>query len=226
VRRREGRWRLLVRLGLTVTLGAALVACGGAAGTFSPEGPCLTDGRAAGTYPALEAMVPRSLEGVAADSIDSGRNCSQSALGSLTSHGVTDLRFAGATWSGGSDAGTSIAVLALPNGPLPIAWAEEFYAFGARTAKKTDNLATSRPTFDEVGPTFRVDALNDLSYQSVVVWPDGALVRVVIVATAVNPGASMSAHDARIAAAVAAATATGTGPGGSTAPGASGSTAP
>jgi hypothetical protein len=198
-----------VRAALTaaVLVAVTVVACGQAAGTFSPSGPCLADGRAPGTYPDLEARVPRSLEGRAPTTVDSGRKCSASALGSLVSHGVRDLRFAGATWSGGSDAGTSIAVLALPTGTLPIAWAEEFYGFGAVTAKKTDNIATSRPSFDHVGTTFRIDALNDLSFQSVVVWQAGPLVRVVIVATAVDPGASKAAHDAQITAAVAAAAA-------------------
>jgi hypothetical protein len=189
---------------LVATL-VTLAACGQAGGTFSPTGPCLADGRGPGTYPDLEAVVPRSLEGRTATSVDSGRKCSDSALGSLTTHGVTDLRFAGAVWSGGSDAGTSIAVLALPTGTLPVVWAEEFYGFGAVTGKKTDNIATSRPSFDGVGETFRIDALNDLSFQSVVVWQDGPLVRVVIVATAVDPGASKTAHDAQIASAVAAA---------------------
>jgi hypothetical protein len=191
---------------LVATL-VTLAGCGQAGGTFSPSGPCLADGRGPGTYADLEARVPRLLDGRAPTTVDSGRKCSASALGSLTTHGVTDLRFAGAVWSGGSDAGTSIAVLALPSGTLPVAWAEEFYGFGAVTGKKTDNIATSRPSFDLVGETFRIDALNDLSFQSVVVWQDGLLVRVVIVATAVDPGASKAAHDAQIAAAVAAAAA-------------------
>jgi hypothetical protein len=194
-------------LTLVATLVTTLGACGQAGGTFSPSGPCLADGRAPGTYPDLEARVPRSLDGRAATTVDSGRKCSDSALGSLTTHGVTDLRFAGAVWSAGSDAGTSIAVLALPTGTLPVGWAEEFYGFGAVTGKKTDNIETSRPSFDTVGETFRIDALNDLSFQSVVVWQDGPLVRVVIVATAVDPGASKAAHDAEIAAAVGAAAA-------------------
>lgn len=182
----------------------AVAACNQAS-TFSPEGPCVADGRAPGTYPSLEATIPTALEGRPADSVNSGRNCSQAALGTLASHGVTDLRFAGATWADGNDAGTSIALLALPTGALPVAWAEEFYELGARNAKKTDHVTTSRPTFDGVGAVFRVDALNDLSFQSVIVWQDGPLVRVVLVATAVDPGASMAAHDTRLAAALAAA---------------------
>jgi hypothetical protein len=189
-----------VCLGILGTVGAC-----NQASTFSPDGPCLADGRVPGTYPALEATIPTSLEGRPADSVNSGRNCTQAALGTLASHGVTDLRFAGATWADGNDAGTSIALLALPTGALPVAWAEEFYELGARNANKTDHVTTSRPTFDGVGAVFRVDALNDLSFQSVIVWQDGPLVRVVLVATAVDPGASMTAHDARIAAAVVAA---------------------
>jgi hypothetical protein len=196
-----------IGIGLALILLAGVAACGQAGATFSIDGPCLADGRAPGTYPALEARVPRVLEGKPATTVDSGRMCSESSLGSLTTHGVTDLRFAGATWARGNDAGTSIAVLGLPSGTLQIGWAEEFYGFGAVTGKKTDNIETSRPSFDTVGETFRIDALNDLSFQSVVVWQDGPLVRVVIVATSVDPGASMAAHDAEIAAAVAAAAA-------------------
>lgn len=192
----------------------ATVAACNQASTFSPDGPCLADGRAPGTYPALEATIPTSLEGRPADSVNSGRNCTQTALGTLASHGVTDLRFAGATWADGNDAGTSIALLALPAGVLPVAWAEEFYKLGALNATKTDHVTTTRPTFEGAGPVFRVDALNDLSFQSVVVWQDGPIVRVVLVATAVDPGASMSAHDDRITAAVAAAVSAAHGAGG------------
>jgi hypothetical protein len=194
-------------IGLALILLLGVAACGQAGATFSIDGPCLADGRAPGTYPTLEARVPHTLGGQAATTIDSGRNCSETALGALATHGVTDLRFAGATWARGNDAGTSIAVLGLPGGTLPVAWAEEFYGFGAVTGKKTDNIQTSRPSFDTVGQTFRIDALNDLSLQSVLLWQDGPLVRVVIVATAVDPGASIAAHDAEIAAAVAAAAA-------------------
>ena len=166
-------------------------------------GPCLVDGRAPGSYPELERLIPSSFGGKAPTTLDSGRNCSDKALGSLAAHGVHELRFAGATWDSGGGAGTSIALLALPDARLPIAWVEEFYETGARTASKTDNVTTSRPAFAGVGPTFRVDALNDLSFQSIVVWPDGPRVRVVIVASPVSPSASMAAHDAQLEAAMA-----------------------
>ncbi|HYL40141.1 MAG TPA: hypothetical protein VET90_02425, partial [Candidatus Binatus sp.] len=125
----------------------------------------------------------------------------------LAGHGVHEVRFAGATWDESGGNGVSIAVLSLPDQPLPIAWAEEFYALGAQNGSHTGNIETSRPTYAGAGPVFRLDTLNDLSFQTVVVWPDGQLARVVIVATQVGPGASRSVHDARVAEAIGAAAA-------------------
>ena len=49
-------------LTLVATLVVGLVAgCSGAG--FDPSGPCTTDGRAAGAYPALEALVPATFRG-------------------------------------------------------------------------------------------------------------------------------------------------------------------
>jgi hypothetical protein len=56
---------------------------------------------------------------------------------------------------------------------------------------------------DPVGQVFRLDALNDLSQQTVVTWNESGLVHVVIVVTEVGPTASLADHDARVAAAVA-----------------------
>jgi len=183
----------------------ALAACGAAGPSFSTSGPCLADGRAPGAYPDLEAEVPRTISGRPATSVDSGRNCSATALGSLTGHGITELHFAGATWDEGQGNGVSIAVLAQPVGPLPIAWVEEFYTNGAEASSHTANIETSRPTYAGAGVVYRLDTLNDLSYQSIVVWPDGDLARVVIVATQVGPTASKSVHDDRVSEAVGAA---------------------
>ena len=52
------------------------------------------------------------------------------------------------------------------------------------------------------GQVFRIDALNDLSLQTVVVWQGGAQFHVVIVATTVDPSASRAVHDERVAIAV------------------------
>ncbi|HEX5451709.1 MAG TPA: hypothetical protein VFW86_04905, partial [Candidatus Limnocylindrales bacterium] len=67
------------------------------------------------------------------------------------------------------------------------------------------NIETSHPTYPGAGTVYRLDTLNDLSFQTVVAWQDVDLVRVVIVATEVDPSASRTVHDARVAEAVGAA---------------------
>lgn len=188
-----------------IVLPLLLAGCGAFGPTFAPTGACVVDGRVPGAYPDLEARVPKAINGRPATSIDSGRNCSTDALGSLASHGVHEVRFAGATWDESNGNGVSLAVLALPGQAFPIAWAEELYQLGAENGKHTGNIETSRPTYPGAGPVFRLDTLNDLSFQTVLVWPDGQLARVVIVATQVGPTASRSVHDARVAEAVGAA---------------------
>jgi hypothetical protein len=163
------------------------------------------DGDAPGSYPELEASVPRTLDGKAPARLDSGRNCTDKALATLTSHGVHELHFGGATWDVGGGSGTTIAVLALPGRQLPLAWAEEFYLAGALNGNKTDNVRSSHPSVPGIADAFRVDALNDLSQQAIVLWQLGDAVRLVIVATHVDPKASMADHEARVQAAIQAA---------------------
>jgi hypothetical protein len=203
-------WSLTARaaaVALGLVLAGCVAACSSTAGTFSPSGDCVTDGGAAGAYPDLEALAPRTLDGKPATAVNSGRNCTTPALGTLAEHGVTELRFGGATWDLGGGAGESIGVIALPDRPLPLAWAEEFYLAGALNGTKTDNVTTSHPSVPGTTDAFRIDALNDLSQQAVVLWQLGNLVRVVVVATPVGPNASMADHDAKVTAAIAAAVA-------------------
>lgn len=181
-------------------LALVLAGCGATAEPSGPLGPCGDDARSIGGYPVMEAVVPRLLDGKAPDKVDSGRNCSADSLGSLTTHGIHELRYAGATWShGGADA-TVIAVLATPTEqPLPQeAWIEEFYTAGAVKGKHTENTTTTRPTMEGAGQVFRLDTLNDLSLQSVVIWDDRGLIHVVIVATTVSPSASRAVHEQRL----------------------------
>ena len=173
----------------------------------NPLGPCGDDARTAGGFPELESLVPGALgeERRSPDRVDSGRNCSDATLGTLKSHGVTELRFAGATWNGSSSSeGTVIAVMATPTWvpPLEEAWVEEFYETGARNGKKTDNVEVRRPTLDPIGEVFWLDVLNDLSFQTVVTWQTDGLTHVVIVATDVAPLKDRVAHNAAVAAAV------------------------
>lgn len=187
-----------------VFLAIALTGCGSAPEASGPLGPCGDDAKSIGGYPEMEAVVPRVLDGKAPDRVDSGRSCSATALGSLVTHGIHELRYAGATWShGGADASV-IAVLATPtNEPLPQeAWIEEFYTAGAVAGKHTGDVTTTRPVMEGAGQVFRLDTLNDLSLQSVVIWNDRGLIHVVIVATNVSPSASRAVHEQRLVDAV------------------------
>ena len=185
-----------------------LVAAGCSTNSFHAEGPCNVDGAIAGAYPQLEALLPTEFEGRGSNIRNSGRNCTDDALGSLTTHGVHELRFAGATWDFGSGRAATFAVMALPGEALPVAWIEELYEYGARTGKKTDNIEVTRPTIEGIGPVFKLEVLNDLSLQTIVVWPDGDRVRDLLVATQVTPSASRADHDAFVTRALAAAAGT------------------
>jgi hypothetical protein len=196
---------------VALLLALALAACGGANGSAAPAGSgCSADTKAPGTLASLEALLPKQLEGRAPDLVDSGANCTAGALGTYATHGIAELRFAGATWDGSNGDGTVIALMSTqtPSQPaLKVAWVEEFYTAGAKNATHTENITTTRPSMPGAGIVFRLETLNNLSLQTVVVWPDGADVWVVIVATTVDPNASRAAHDQRVDAAVAAAAA-------------------
>jgi len=189
---------------------AALLVVAACAGKpFSTDGPCEVDGALPGAYPALEAPLPLEFEGRAADIRNSGRNCTDDALGTLKTHGVDELRFGGATWDFGGGRAATFAVMALPDEPLPVEWIEELYEYGARTGRKTDNVEVTRPTIEGIGPVFKLEVLNDLSLQTIVVWPDGDRVRDLLVSTQVTPSASRADHDAFLTRALAAAAAVG-----------------
>jgi hypothetical protein len=183
----------------------ALAGCAGTGATFAPDGPCVSDGRAPGTYPDLETKVPGLLLGTPSSSRDSGRSCSSERLGTLKAHSVTELRYAGATWSPDHAPQTVIAVFKTPPDapPLAAAWMEEFYQAGAQGTSKTENIHVTRPSMPIAGAVWRLDTLNELSFQSVVVWPGDGLVHVVIVATQLEPGGSTRAeHDESVQVAV------------------------
>jgi len=187
---------------VALLVGLSVTACGGPAATFDPAGPCVVDGRTAGAYPDLEARLPTSLDGRSPTSVDSGRTCTEAGLGSLVTHGLAAVTFAGAIWDLGDGSGASSVVFAAAGTALQAAWIAEFYEAGARAGKKTSNVETSRPAFDGAGETWRLDALNDLSFQTIVTWQDAEIVRVVLIATKVAPDASREAHDDLVAAAV------------------------
>jgi hypothetical protein len=187
-----------------IALALATAACG----TFDPSFPatstCPNEAQAPGTFPDLEALLPRGMIERSPDELDSGWHCAAEALGTYAAHGVRELRFAGATWDYSDGDATVAAVFTTAPGepPLQPAWVEEFYQLGALSGRRIENVETSRPSLGDAGPVWRLDALNDLSLQTIVVWPAGQVVRVVIVATQVAPGASRDDHDQRVATAV------------------------
>jgi hypothetical protein len=190
------------RLLIIAALIAGLVGCVGAG--FDPSGPCATDGRVPGAYPDLEAVVQASFRGRAADRLDSGRNCTPKALATLVTHGVSELRFAGANWDLGSSSGLTLAIFEAPR--LDAAWVAEFYEAGARTAKRTESVEVRSVAIPDGSLGSRIDALNGESYQSVIVWPDGNRVRVALIASFIRAVETKAEHDAVVDEALAAAT--------------------
>jgi hypothetical protein len=191
----------------------AVAGCAEPAASFTAEGPCTVDGRAPGGYPDLEARLTPSLGGIGPDNgtgsatadlapttVDSGRNCTQQVLGTLWNHGIRELRFAGGIWDLGGGEGVVSALFITPPGQpaLEASWLEEFYEASARASSKAENITVTRPAIDPAGEVFRIDALNDLSLQTVVVWPEGDIVRVALVATNVEPGADRADHEAAV----------------------------
>jgi len=161
---RLGRIGLFV---LAVALSAA--ACsGGPPPSFDPTGDCTTDGRAPGAYPDLEALVPTKYQGVAPGTLDSGRNCTVTNLGSLARLGIKEVRFAGGTWSFGAERAAVLAVFRTHG--LTADYLAAFYNESARGAARTKILGASEPMIAG-RPGHRLDTMTGERLQTVVVWP-------------------------------------------------------
>jgi hypothetical protein len=198
-RRPAGRRATSTLLAAIVVVAALVVGCGS---SFDPTGPCVADGSAPGAYPELEAAVPKTYAGTAPGDLDSGRTCTKDGLGTLAGHAVTELRYAGAIWSTGSESGVSLVVFANPNGPLDASWLSEFYQAGAAAGKNVTSVdASDYPV--RVGVTGRrIDVLNGESYQSVVAWEEDGRVAVALVADSVREIETKDAHEKVVRAAV------------------------
>jgi len=202
----RSRWRgrppFVAALGLVAALSLAVAGCGLMAGaTFDPTGPCVSDGRAPGAYPDLEALVPATLDGRPPDRLDSGRNCSAGNLGTLGGHGIDEVRFAGGLWERGAESGTTLAVFTADG--LTADWLGEFYENGARQSRKTSDIVITHPTVGG-GQAFRMDLVNDGRLQTIVTL-DGdepGLVRVALVSSAARDVGEKSAHEASVTAAL------------------------
>jgi hypothetical protein len=184
-------------LAISLALALLLAAC---ASEFPATSACPEEPRAAGTLPELERLLPSELAGTAPTTLDSGWNCLSTTLGSYAAHGVTRLEFGGATWDAGNGDGAVAAAFqtATTDPQLQTPWVEEFYEQSARASRGVENVETTRPRMAGAGDVWRLDALSNLSLQTIVVWPHGAHVHVVLVASTVEPGASRDAHEARV----------------------------
>jgi hypothetical protein len=162
--------RILVAALAALSL-VAVAGCGSSIplASFDPSSACTTDGRFPGAFPDLEALLPTAYEDKAPTSVDSGRNCTDDALGILAEAGVDGVRFAGATWELGGTTGLTVALF--EGDGLDTATMLAFYEDGARKARRTDRLEVTDTTV--VGsPAKRLDVLGtDGSGQTVVVWP-------------------------------------------------------
>jgi len=149
----------------------AVAACGASApvASFDPASACTTDGRFAGAYPDLEALLPETYLGAAPATVDSGRNCTAPALGILAESGVHGVRFAGATWPLGGTTGLTVAVF--EGEGLDVANLMSFYEDGARKARRTEKLEVKDTTVAGTAGK-RLDVLgSDGTGQTVVTWP-------------------------------------------------------
>ena len=159
----------VVALGAVLSLVALVAGCAGTpAATFDPDGPCVADGAAPGAYPELEARLPSSVDGTPPTTVDSGRNCTPKNLGSLGTHDLTEVRFAGAVWDRGGGSGVTTAIFTAPG--LRADWIAEFYETSAEAGRRTEDIVTTTPTVAG-RPGHRMDLRNGESLQSVVVWP-------------------------------------------------------
>lgn len=156
---------------LLLVVGIVVGACGTPVpvASFDPTSACTTDGRFAGAYPDLEALLPTSYDGTAPGTVDSGRNCTPAALGVLAEAGVDGVRFAGATWALGGTTGLTVAVF--EGEGLDAATMLAFYEAGARVARRTEKLQVTDTTVGGAAAK-RLDVLgSDGTGQTVVTWP-------------------------------------------------------
>lgn len=177
-------------------VGAVLMgACGGGSlyTSFDPAAPCTVDGRFPGAYPDLEARLPTAFLGKQPDTVDSGRNCSATELGTLAGHGLHEVRYAGASWFLSGNAGVTLAVF--QGDGLTAEWLGEWYEATARAARNTRQIDPTRPMVAG-RQGYRLDTINGDSLQSVIDWPSPSGDLVFVVVTADAPAATIDAAQA------------------------------
>jgi hypothetical protein len=174
---------------VALVLAVVLAACSGTPpASFDPTGACTGDGAAPGAYPELEALIPTAYHDAAPEKLDSGRNCSPENLGSLAAAGITEVRFAGGTWTFGEPA-VVLAVFTAPG--LTADLLADYYANSAGAANRTEIVGQSSPTIAGRQGR-RLDTKTGDRQQTVIVWPAGAADRVNAVITHDMPEARIT----------------------------------
>lgn len=164
---------------LLVVLALILAACSAPAASFDPTGACTADGQVPGAYPDLEKLIPTTYHGAAPERLDSGRNCTPANLGSLAAAGISEVRFAGGTWTFGEPA-VVLAVFTAPG--LTADKLADFYANSAAANSRTTIVGQSSPTIAGRQGR-RLDTKTGDREQSVLVWPSAVPGRVNVVLT-------------------------------------------
>jgi hypothetical protein len=165
---------------LLIVLAAVLTGCAGeVAASFEPNGPCTADGAAPRAYPELEALIPSIYHETAPERLDSGRNCTPENLGSLAAAGITEVKFAGGTWTFG-EAAVVLAVFTAPG--LTADRLADYFANSAAQASRTEIVGQSSPTIAGRQGR-RLDTKTGDRQQSVIVWPSAETDRVDVVIT-------------------------------------------
>jgi len=156
------------------------------------------DGSAPGAYPDLEALVPTKYMDAAPEKLDSGRNCSPENLGSLASAGISEVRFAGGTWTFGAERAAVLAVFTAPG--LTAAKLADLYLESAHTASRTKIINASEPTIAGRSGR-RLDTTTSSRTQTVLVWPSATRDQVNVIITNDLPDAriddAVAAYDGR-----------------------------
>ena len=156
-------------LALGMLLAIAGCSGGGAAYvSFDPTTPCTEDGKFPGAYPDLEAQIPKMYMSTAPETLDSGRNCTPTNLGTLADKGITMVRFAGGTWGFGAERTAVLAKFAADG--LDATALADFYEASAKTAARTSITNETTPTVAG-RPGYRLDTETGERTQTVVVWP-------------------------------------------------------
>jgi len=180
----------LAALLLTVPILSACAAGVASPTKADPSAPCngADEQSSAGFYPALEAQLPRAVDGQSLTSVRSGRYCSEKTLGLLeTKSGIRELQFAGGALPDPTDSSAGRALIVYHATGLTLDALADAQAAGAGSSEGVSGVTAKRTTI--AGRTgIRIDAMVDSGPEVLFFWPASAAGTFDAV-TAINEGA-------------------------------------